>query len=92
MDFYLVYTAHPLKPDPKAKSKDNTNYKLLKEFKEQSVLLKERILERKLTEREKELIIGNKKEERMSQEDIDKNIQEIKQKIMFDKNQNMQKK
>lgn len=91
IDFYLVYTAHPLKPDPKAKSKDNTDYIKLKKFKEQAVLLKESILEKSLTQEEKQAIIGNKKEEKMSQKEIDKNVQEVRKKLNLDKNQNQRK-
>lgn len=91
IDFYLVYTAHPLKPDPKAKAKDNTDYIKLKKLKEQAVLFKEAILEKSLTQEEKEIIIGNKKEQKMSKEEIFKNVQEVRKKLNFDKNQNQTK-
>lgn len=86
IDYYLVYTAHPLKPDPKSKGKDNTDYTKLKQFKEQAVLLKEEILEKKLSKEEKEIIIGKKKPT-ISKKEAHKNVANILKRIEIDKKQ-----
>jgi len=75
-----------LKPDPKSKGKDNTDYTKLKQFKEQAVLFKEAILEKEISKEEKEAIIGKKKST-MSKEEAHKNVANVLKRIEIDKKQ-----
>ena len=61
IDYYIVYTAHPIKPPKRKKGKDNTDREKKQEFREQAVILKQIILERELTLQEKEQIMGKSK-------------------------------
>lgn len=84
IDFHSSYTATPLKP-PKGGAKDNVDYSKKKEFRKQAMILKQIILERELTDKEKELIIG----EQVITKDYAKNtISELLKKVDKKKKQN----